>query len=143
MKLYYALSERGPPDLVSFLKTLDWKLQQKILSQFYVLMTQPLPTEPTVKHLAIEKHSKLYELRARSVVMVRITFTIQRDGSILFLVPFIKRHTRNTVQALDASLNVLKQVSSGLCGIHEVPISRLLENASADSGKVPTNGTQK
>jgi len=129
LKLYYALSGRGPPDLVSFMESLDSKLRSKLLKQFYVLMTQPLPTEPTVKHFTIEKYGKLYELRARSQVMVRIIFTIQSDGSILFLTPFIKKHTRNTMQALDSSLKMLAQIQSGACGVKEIPITQLLKGA--------------
>lgn len=129
LKLYYALPGRGPPDLVSFMESLDSKLRSKLLKQFYVLMTQPLPTEPTVKHFTIEKYGKLYELRARSQVMVRIIFTIQSDGSILFLTPFIKKHTRNTMQALDSSLKMLAQIQSGACGVKEIPITQLLKGA--------------
>jgi mRNA-degrading endonuclease RelE of RelBE toxin-antitoxin system len=129
LKLYYALPGRGPPDLVSFMESLDSKLRSKLLKQFYVLMTQPLPTEPTVKHFTIEKYGKLYELRARSQVMVRIIFTIQSDGSILFLAPFIKKHTRNTMQALDSSLKMLAQIQSGACGVKEIPITQLLKGA--------------
>ena len=130
-KLYYALPESGPQDLVSFFGLLDSKLRVKLLKQFYLLMTHPLPVEPTVKHFTIERYNKLYELRARSQVMVRIIFTIQDDGSILFLVPFIKKHTRNTMQALDSSLKILKQIQSEACHVCEIPIARIFEETTA------------
>ena len=130
MKLYYALSERGPPDLVAFMGPLDAKMKSKLLTQFHALMTQPLPTEPTVKHFTIEKYSKLYELRARCQIMVRIIFTIRGDGSILFLVPFVKKHARNTMQALDSSLKLLKQIHFGDCLVSEVPSVQLSRGAN-------------
>jgi len=130
LKLYYAMPERKPPDLVSFMGALDSKLRSKLLSQFYVLLTQPLPGEPAVKHFTLEKYSRLYELRARSQIMVRIIFTLQDDGSILFLVPFVKTHTRNTMQALDSSLKLLKQIQTGDCLVSEVPLPQLLKEAN-------------
>jgi len=132
VKLCYAHADHGPPDLVAFLDSLESKLRIKLIHQFYLLMTQPLPGEPTVKHFSIEKYSALYELRARSKIMVRIVFTIQSDGSILFLAPFIKRHTRNTMQALDSSLKMLKQIQSGTCCIREIPIEKILERTAAN-----------
>ena len=63
--------------------------------------------EPYVKHFCIERYQALYELRAKSKNLVRIIFTLTDDGDILFLTPFIKRHKRNTMQALDRSLDCL------------------------------------
>ena len=54
MKLYYALPEKSSPDLVSFLGSLDTKLREKLLKQFYLLMTHPLPGEPT-RHRAVQQ----------------------------------------------------------------------------------------
>ena len=129
MKLYYALPETGAPDLVSFLDQLDAKLRVKLLSQFYLLTTRPLPGEPIIKHFTIEKYRKLYELRARSQIMVRIIFTIQDDGSVLFLTPFVKKHTRNTMHALDIYLKILKLVQTKTCRILEVPVSEIINPA--------------
>lgn len=142
-KLFYAQPENGAPDLVSFIEALDEKLLMKLLSQFYMLMTQPVPGEPTVKHFTIEKYSKLYELRARSQVMARIVFTIRNDGSILFLAPFIKRHTRNTMQALDCSLKMLRQIHTGACQAREVPIGKLLGGVAGADGRPCENGLQQ
>ena len=130
MKLYYALPESSALDLISFFATLDTKLQSKLLKQFCLLMTHPLPGEPIIKHFTIERYNRLYELRARSQIMVRLIFTIQGDGSILFLVPFIKKHARNTMQALDGSLKMLKQIQNETCQIREVPIGEIIDLAS-------------
>jgi len=126
MKLYYASSGSGPPDLIAFLDSLEPKLRQKLLRQFHLLMIHPLPREPTVKHFTIEKYRGLYELRARSKIMVRIIFTLQDDGSILFLTPFVKKDKRNTMQALDASLKLLAQIENGIYSTPEIPIKQLL-----------------
>jgi len=127
MKLYYASAESGTPDLAEFLGTLEPKLRIKLIHQFHQLMTQPLPVEPTVKHFSIERYSALYELRARSQVMVRIVFTIRDDGNILFLVPFVKKHTRNTMQALNGSLKILKQAQLGECRVEEMTVEWILK----------------
>jgi len=126
MKLYYSPSGNAPPDLASFLDSLEPKLRQKLLRQFYMLMTQPLPREPTVKHFSIEKYRELYKLRARSKIMVRIIFTIQGDDRILFLTPFVKKDKRDTMRALEASLKLLTQIETGMCSIEEIPIKQLL-----------------
>ena len=128
-KLYYAIPESGPPNLVAFMESLDSKLRMKLLKQYYLLMTHALPEEPTVKHFSIERYADLYELRARCQIMVRVIFTIRGDGSILFLVPFVKKHARNTMQALDSSLKLLKQVRLGDCPVSEVPADQLLKGA--------------
>ena len=129
-RLYYALPESGYPDLVAFLGSLEPKLRLKLLNQFYLLITQPLPNEPIVKHFTIEKYCELYELRIRGKIMVRIIFALREDGSILFLAPFIKRHKRNTMQALESSLRMLKQIHAKDLGVCEVPISELVRDIS-------------
>ena len=57
--------------------------------------------------------------------MVRIIFTLQGDGSILFLTPFVKKDKRDTMRALDASLKLLAQIENGICSVEEVPIKQL------------------
>ena len=126
IKLYYTVPVGGPPPLLAFIDTLEPKLRRKLLRLFLILLKTPLPCEPLVKHFSISKYSTLYELRARSTVMVRIIFTIREDGSILFLTPFVKKHSRNTMQALDASLKLLAQINNGTCSVQEMPISQIL-----------------
>ena len=67
-------------------------------------------SEPQVKHFSIERYRKFYELRERIRVLVRIIFTIDEAGNIILLHPFIKRHQRNTYQALEISLGMLEQI---------------------------------
>lgn len=79
----------------------------------------PLPKEPAVKHFTISKYSELYEVRARSKIMIRVTFTILKNGDILFLIPFVKRQPRDTMQALDSSLKLLAQIKNGTGSVSE------------------------
>lgn len=124
MKVYYAAPAASPSPFLKFLGTLDHKLRRKLMTQLILLITTPNLGEPHVKHFTISKYSSLFELRTRSKIMVRIIFTIREDGDILLLEPFVKRHKRNTMQALDASLKLLRQIDSGNCSIQELAINR-------------------
>ena len=78
--------------------------------------------EPYVKHFRIERYQTLYELRVKNKNLVRIIFTLTESGDILFLTPFVKRHKRNTMQALDRSLDYLAHIKDGSCSIKELSI---------------------
>ena len=119
MKILHIITNEGKAPLLDFLETLEPKLRQKIIGQFLMLSKVPLPHEPIVKHFTIEKYNKLYELRAKSKVMVRIIFTILDNNDILLLTPFIKKHKRNTMQSLDSSLKLLTLVNDGVCSLQE------------------------
>lgn len=111
MKLLIVALNEGTPPLYSFLDSLEEKQRQKIFSLFALMLQIPgaAMKEPYVKHFGIERYQALYELRAKSKNMIRITFTLTEDGDILFLVPFIKRRQRDTMQALEHSLRLLAQ----------------------------------
>ncbi len=112
MKLLIAAPNEGTPPLYAFLNSLEEKQRQKIFSLFTLLLQVPgaAMKEPYVKHFGIERYRALYELRAKSKNMIRITFTLTEEGDILFLVPFIKRRQRDTMQALEHSLRLLAQL---------------------------------
>jgi len=112
MKLLIAVPAEGSVPLLEFFGLLDEKQRQKLLSLFALLLQSPAAVmrEPYVKHFCIERYQALYELRAKSKNLVRIIFTLTDDGDILFLTPFIKRHKRNTMQALDRSLDCLTHI---------------------------------
>ena len=128
-KLLMFTPQEGLPRLTTFLKSLDPKLRAKLESLFLMLAVTPagLLHEPYVKHFTIEKYSELYELRAKSKILVRIIFTVRPDGAVLFLAPFIKSHKRNTMQALDASLKMLSQLDDGSGSTQELTINTLTE----------------
>ena len=94
MKVYYAAPRDRPPPLPSFINSLEPKFQSKLYGYFDLMEKHPLPREPIVKHFTIEKYSRLYELRAKSKIMVRVIFTVLDSGDILLLTPFIKKHKR-------------------------------------------------
>ena len=114
--------------LLEFFGLLDEKQRQKLLSLFALLLQSPAAVmrEPYVKHFCIERYQALYELRAKSKNLVRIIFTLTDDGDILFLTPFIKRHKRNTMQALDRSLDCLTHIRDGSCSTQELSIKFFL-----------------
>lgn len=127
MKLLLAVPNEGPPPLDAFLTSLDEKQRQKLYTLFALLLQLPETAmrEPYVKHFRIERYQALYELRAKSRNLVRIIFTRTNQGDVLFLVPFIKRHRRNTMQALDASLALLAKIQDGQCSIQELSIKSM------------------
>lgn len=124
MNLLIYVPPDGPPPLPAFLAAQDGKLRSKLESLLALLLCTPagLLREPYVKHFSIEKYSALYELRAKGKALVRIIFTLQPNGDILLLVPFVKRHKRNTMQALDASLKMLAQIRDGTGSARELSI---------------------
>ena len=112
MKLLITAPHKGAPPLYAFLDGLEEKQRQKLFSLFALLLQAPKAAmrEPYVKHFKIERYQALYELRAKSKNMIRITFTLTEEGNILFLVPFIKRRQRDTMQALEQSLRLLAEL---------------------------------
>lgn len=124
MKLLTAAPADGVPPLLDFFNALDEKQRQKLLSLFSMLLQAPAAVmrEPYVKHFCIERYQSLYELRAKSKNLVRIIFTLTENGDILFLTPFVKRHKRNTMQALDRSLEYLAHIKDGSCSVKELTI---------------------
>ena len=129
MKLLIAVPAEGSVPLLEFFGLLDEKQRQKLLSLFALLLQSPAAVmrEPYVKHFCIERYQALYELRAKSKNLVRIIFTLTDDGDILFLTPFIKRHKRNTMQALDRSLDCLTHIRDGSCSTQELSIKFRLD----------------
>lgn len=107
----YTPPERAAP-VARFIDSLDPRLRDKLIRQLVALPHTPRSVlrEPHFKHFTLERYRDLYELRERGKVLVRIIFTIQPHGEILLLHAFIKRQSRDTMQALEQALNVLAQV---------------------------------
>lgn len=133
MKLLIAAPNEGTPPLYAFLDGLEEKQRQKLFSLFALFLQAPgaAMKEPYVKHFKIERYQALYELRAKSKNVVRIIFTLTGQGDVLFLVPFIKRHRRDTQQALDASLRLLAKTKDGSCSIQELSIKSYINGGNA------------
>lgn len=104
----YKPPERAAP-VARFIDSLDAKQREKVIRQLVVLPNTPRASlrEPHYKHFTLERYRELYELRERGKVLVRIIFAIQPDGEILLLHAFVKRQSRDTMQALEQALNIL------------------------------------
>jgi len=124
MKLLIVVPAEGPVPLYDFFIALEDKQRQKLISLFAMLLQSPtaIMREPYVNHFGIERYQALYELRAKSKNLVRIIFTLTEHGDVLFLEPFVKRHKRNTMQALDRSLEYLAYIKDGSCSAEELSI---------------------
>ena len=133
MKLLTAAPADGVPPLFDSFGDLDEKQRQKLLSLFSMLLQAPAAVmrEPYVKHFRIERYQSLYELRAKSKNLVRIIFTLTEDGDVLFLTPFVKRHKRNTMQALERSLEYLAHIRDGSCSAKELSIEFFINGGIA------------
>lgn len=104
----YKPPERAAP-VARFIDGLEPRLREKLIRQLIVLPSTPRASlrEPHYKHFVLERYRELYELRERGRVLVRVIFTIQPDGEVILLHGFIKRQSRDTMQALEQSLNIL------------------------------------
>ena len=107
----YTPPERAAP-VARFIDDLEPKLRDKVIRQLIELPNTPRANlrEPHFKHFTLERYRDLYELRARGKVLVRVIFTIRPNGEILLLHGFIKRQSRDTMQALEQALSVMAQV---------------------------------
>lgn len=107
----YKSSDRTPP-VARFIDGLEPKLRDKLIRWLIELPNTPKANlkEPHFKHFALERYRDLYELRARGKVLVRIIFTFRPNGEVLLLHAFIKRQSRDTMQALEQAINIMTQV---------------------------------
>ena len=107
----YKPSERAAP-VARFIDSLDPKLRDKLIRWLIELPNTPKANlkEPHFKHFALERYRDLYELRARGKALVRVIFTIRPNGEILLLHAFIKRQSRDTMQALEQAVSIMAQV---------------------------------
>ena len=107
----YTPPERAAP-VARFIDSLEPRLREKLIRQLIELPRTPRSAlrEPHFKHFALERYRELYELRERGKVLVRVIFAIQADGGILLLHGFVKRQSRDTMQALEQSLNILARL---------------------------------
>ena len=107
----YTPPERAAP-VAQFIDGLEPRLREKLIRQLIVLPTTPRANlrEPHYKHFTLERYRELYELRERGRMLVRVIFTIRPNGDVILLHGFIKRQSRDTMQALEQSLNILARL---------------------------------
>jgi phage-related protein len=123
-KIYYYQPEEKSAPFLSFMDSLDFKARRKII---YALRCMAINlgkfSEPQVKHFSIERYKRLYELREKARVLLRIIFILDTAGNIILLHPFVKQHKRNTYQALEASLGMLEQIQRNADTLLEYSLS--------------------
>lgn len=98
--------------LPAFIDGLDPRLREKIILQLYQLSLPRKPDlkEPHFKRFSIERYRDLCELRIKSKMLIRIIFLLCPNGNVLLLHGFVKRQTRDTMQALEQSLKILDAI---------------------------------
>ena len=106
----YCPPGKAPP-IPAFFDTLDPKLRRKLKLQLLRLTQISMAElkEPHFKHFSLEKYSQFYEMRERSKILIRVIFTITND-EVLLLVPFVKKQSRDSMQALEQALTMLAEV---------------------------------
>lgn len=110
-RIYFYSPPEGRAPLPDFLESLSPKQRKKLEYSLKSMSLNPgRLSEPQVKHFSIKRYRQLYELRERIQVLVRVIFTLDDDENVILLCPFIKRHKRNTSQALEASLKMLAEI---------------------------------
>ncbi len=110
MKGVFAYKPPGRDSPVAvFLEGLEPKFRDKLVLQIFQLSRTSRSglKEPHYKHFSIERYRELYELREKGKVMVRIIFALCPGGGVVLLNAFAKRQKRDTMQALEQSLNIL------------------------------------
>lgn len=128
-KIYLYKDPGGEVPFLKFLSVTDEKMREKLEHGLKCLAMFPeYMTEPHVKHFSIARYDRLYEYRERIRILVRVIFTLDRDGNIIILHPFVKKHDRNTMQALESSLRVLGAINSFYGSLVEYEWKEALEN---------------
>lgn len=135
-KIYLYKSPSGDAPFLDFMAALDEKARKKLeYALKSMAISQGRFSEPQVKHFSIERYRQLYEVREKARVLIRVIFALDEEGNVILLHPFIKRHKRNTNQALEISLAMLEEIKQdpdtlleypfhgGVCGNQEEDLS--------------------
>jgi phage-related protein len=124
-KIYIYQSSGGYAPFLSFMATQNEKARNKLE---YALKSMSIHkgrlSEPLVKHFSIERYRRLYELREKSRVLLRVVFSFDSGGNIILLHPFVKRHKRDTNYALEVSLTMLGDISQRPDALMEYPFNK-------------------
>ena len=111
MNLYMYQPPEGEAPLLVFLRLLEPKLCRKMEYGLSLLSRGILPfREPHVKHFQNSRYADFFEYRQRMRICARIIFTLDASGNMILLQPFLKRHDRDTMRALEASAQLLQSI---------------------------------
>lgn len=128
-KIYVYKPPNGEAPFLKFLAASEDKIRSKLDYGLRCMACFPeFFTEPHVKHFSIERYNRLYEYREKIRVLVRVIFTLDENGDIIILYPFVKKHDRNTMQALEASVKILEEIRAS-------PESTITEYSFSREGK--------
>ena len=119
-KIFLYVSPQGKAPFLDFLDSLDAKQKKKLdYSLKCLAMNNGKLSEPQVKHFSIERYKRLFELREKAQILLRVVFALDKDNNVILLCPFIKRHKRNTNQALESSLKMLAEINQNTAALRE------------------------
>ncbi|MDR1705236.1 MAG: type II toxin-antitoxin system RelE/ParE family toxin [Clostridiales bacterium] len=123
-KIYVYTSQEGETPFAAFLDSLNEK-QQKKLEYALKCMSMGMGSlsEPQVKHFSIERYRRLYELREKAQILIRVIFALDTKENVILLSPFIKRHKRDTSKALETSLKMLEDIKRNPAALSEYAFS--------------------
>ena len=113
-KIFQYKSLDGNCPVECFIDGLTEKQQTKVYGLIALIACEPNALNPPhVKAFRLERYKGLYELRIKLVKLIRIIFYITKEGDIVFLHAFFKKHDRATEQALEISKTRLIQLNLG------------------------------
>lgn len=119
-KIYLYRTPDGNVPFLKFMRVTEPKMREKLRQGLMCIAAFPdYMTEPHVKHFSIARYNRLYEYRERIRILVRIIFTLDANGDIIILHPFVKKNDRNTMQALESSLRMLDEIKRNPCQLVE------------------------
>ena len=113
-EIYY-LNIPGSKNLLEdFLDNINIKVKKKLIFLFrYVMNKDNALCEPYIKHFSVERYRHLYEMRLKADgSMVRFLFFFKSEDELVILNAFYKRDKKDTEQALDYALKLLKEARS-------------------------------
>ena len=104
-KIYEYMTTDGLLPVGSFIDGLDLKIKKKIFKQMEILENNKNTLKPPhVKSFRVEKYKGLYELRTKIKKVIRIIFYLDKEGDIVLLHAFTKKHERATEEALKTAV---------------------------------------
>lgn len=121
-KVYVYCTEDGWAPVLSFINDAGIKFRKKFDFLIrYISDEKNNLYEPYVKHFAIERYKKLYELRLRSdSVMIRIIFYLTEDEDAILLYAFYKKDKRDTERALEYALKLVDSLNIRFLKLYEI-----------------------
>ena len=88
--IYLYKSPDGRMPFLEFMSALDEKARKKLEYALKSMeISQGRLTEPQIKHFSIERYRRLYEVREKARVLLRVIFAFDSDGNVILLHPLL------------------------------------------------------